>query len=128
MVTRMLSPSPDQPVNLTAAVELGRLTDGPASAPVLSREHLAFAIHGVDELQTVAERVETDILYVIISGYGILCCADGERIEFTAGDVMFVPAGAEHRFDEIGPKFRTWRIAIGKPLEATTEEDGSSPK
>ncbi len=64
---------------------------------------------------------------MIIAGYGVLLCSDGERIEFTAGDVMFVPAGAEHHFDEIVPKFRTWRIEIGRASEAATEEDGPSP-
>ncbi len=64
---------------------------------------------------------------MIIAGYGVLLCSDGECIKFTAGDVMFVPAGAEHRFEEIGPKFRTWRIEIGQTPDADTEEDRPAP-
>jgi mannose-6-phosphate isomerase-like protein (cupin superfamily) len=123
----MLSPNPDQPVNLTAAVELAGLLDGRGSTEVLTGGRLTFGIHGPDGLEAIPERSDADTLYVIISGYGVLRCSDGERIEFTAGDVMFVPAGAEHRFDEIGPKFRMWRIEIGQTPDTATEEDGSAP-
>ena len=58
-----------------------------------------------------------DIVYVIVSGYGVLCCRDGARIEFIAGDVMMVPAGAWYRFEETSPKSRTWRIVVGNPAE-----------
>jgi len=123
----MLSLNPDQPVNLTAAVDLAGLLKGRGVTQVLTGAHLTFGIHGPDGLEAVPETSEADTLYVIIAGYGVLCCSDGERIEFTAGDVMFVPAGAEHRFDEIGPKFRIWRIEIGPMPEAATKEDGAAP-
>jgi mannose-6-phosphate isomerase-like protein (cupin superfamily) len=123
----MLFPNPGQPVNLTAAVELAGLLEGRGITQVLAGPDLTFVIHGPDGLEAVPEKSEADILYVIIAGYGVLCCSNGERIEFTAGDVMFVPAGAEHRFDEIGPKFRMWRIEIGQVSQAATEEVGAAP-
>ena len=122
----MLSPDPDQPVNLTAAVELAGLMDGRGIAQVLAGAHLSFNIHGPDGLEPIPERSDADTLYVIISGYGVLRCADGSWIEFTAGDVMLVPAGAEHRFEEIAPKFRTWRIVVGGP-EPKARTGGSAP-
>ncbi len=90
---------------------------------MLNRSTVAVTIHGVDDLDVKADGTEADIIYVIISGYGVLCCRDGGRIEFTAGDVMMVPAGAWHRFEEASPKFRTWRIVVGKPAAAKTAED-----
>ena len=123
----MLSPNPDQPVNLTAVVDLAGLLKGRGVSQVLTGARLTFGIHGPDGLEAVPERSEVETLYVIIAGYGVLCCAGGERIEFTAGDVMFVPARAEHRFDEIGPKFMTWRIEIGQASEVATEENGPAP-
>src|SRR5688500_11393944 len=101
-------------MNLTADVELGRLTDAAGATSALSRGRLAFTILAVDGLGAFAERAETDLLYVVMAGYGVLRCGDGERIEFTAGDVMLVPAGALHRFEEVAPKFKTWRIEVGR--------------
>ena len=122
----MLSPDPDQPVNLTAAVELSGLTAEHGIAQVLTGAHLSFDIHGPGGLEPIPEKSDADTLYVIISGYGVLRCADGSRVEFTAGDVMLVPAGAEHRFEEIAPKFRTWRIVVGGP-ESDAVNGGSAP-
>ena len=122
----MTPENPSQPVNLTAAVELGRLIDGPVATQVLSSKHLAFTIHNIDGLATIAERAETDILYMIIAGYGVLHCADGERIEFTAGDLLMVPAGAIHRFEEVALKFKIWRIEVGNPAEPAIEDEGSA--
>ena len=119
----MLLIDPDQPTNLTAAAELTGLTKGHGITQVLNRSTVAVTIHGIDDLDAEADGTEADIIYVIISGYGVLCCQDGGRIEFTAGDVMMVPAGAWHRFEEASPKFRTWRFVVGKPAAAKTAED-----
>ena len=119
----ILLADPNQPANLTAAAELAGLTKGHGITQVLNRSTVAVTIHGVDDLDVKADGTEADIIYVIISGYGVLCCRDGGRIEFTAGDVMMVPAGAWHRFEEASPKFRTWRFVVGKPAAAKTAED-----
>jgi mannose-6-phosphate isomerase-like protein (cupin superfamily) len=119
----MLLIDPDQPTNLTAAAELTGLTKEHGITQVLNRSTVAVTIHGIDDLDAEADGTEADVIYVIISGYGVLCCRDGGRIEFTAGDVMMVPAGAWHRFEEASPKFRTWRIVVGKPAAAKTAED-----
>jgi hypothetical protein len=115
----MLPNDPSQPVNLTAAVELAGLTKGHGITPVLTHSHLAVTINDLNGLGTIAG---ADTIYVIISGFGVLRCRDGARIEFTAGDVMMVPAGAWHQFEEVNPKFRTWRIVVGKPAEGKAAE------
>jgi len=54
-----------------------------------------------------------DELYVIASGSGTFY-RNGERIQFNKGDVLFVPAGMEHRFENFTDDFATWVIFYGK--------------
>lgn len=55
-----------------------------------------------------------DELYVIISGAGDFL-NNGKRSPFQRGDVLFVPAGAEHRFENFTDDFATWVIFYGPP-------------
>ena len=54
-----------------------------------------------------------DELYVIANGSGTFF-RDGERVQFNKGDVLFVPAGMEHRFENFTEDFATWVIFYGK--------------
>ncbi|HWJ28047.1 MAG TPA: cupin domain-containing protein [Flavisolibacter sp.] len=53
-----------------------------------------------------------DELYVIVSGSGYIN-RSGTREEFGAGDVVFVPAGMPHRFEDFTNDFATWVIFYG---------------
>lgn len=53
-----------------------------------------------------------DELYLIHAGTGSIFIA-GERHAFTAGDVFFVAAGAEHRFEHFSADFGTWVVFWG---------------
>lgn len=53
-----------------------------------------------------------DEVYVVISGSGKFFCA-GERTSFVQGDLLFVPAGADHRFEDFTEDFSTWVIFYG---------------
>src|SRR3954467_6089181 len=53
-----------------------------------------------------------DEIYVIASGSGTFY-NDGERTQFTTGDVLFVKAGHEHRFQNFTDDFATWVIFYG---------------
>jgi mannose-6-phosphate isomerase-like protein (cupin superfamily) len=53
-----------------------------------------------------------DELYIIISGTGNFICKE-EKTGFQPGDVLFVPAGALHRFEDFGDDFATWVIFYG---------------
>lgn len=53
-----------------------------------------------------------DELYVVVSGHGTFL-RDQERIPFQAGDVLFVPAGMLHRFEQFSDDFQTWVIFWG---------------
>jgi quercetin dioxygenase-like cupin family protein len=52
---------------------------------------------------------DQDEIYVVISGSGTFFNS-GERRPFAAGDLIFVPAGVEHRFEEFTDDFATWVI------------------
>ncbi len=53
-----------------------------------------------------------DELYVIISGTGDFL-NNGVRAAFQPGDVLFVAAGADHRFENFTDDFATWVIFYG---------------
>ena len=55
---------------------------------------------------------ERDEIYVIQSGQGIFKRGD-ETVRFTAGDVLFVPAGVEHRFASFSEEFKAWVLFFG---------------
>jgi mannose-6-phosphate isomerase-like protein (cupin superfamily) len=53
-----------------------------------------------------------DELYIVISGTGDFI-KRGERTPFKSGDVLFVEAGMEHRFENFSTDFATWVIFWG---------------
>lgn len=53
-----------------------------------------------------------DEIYVVISGSGYF--VNGEaRHRFQPGEVLFVPAGTEHRFEQFTGDFATWVFFYG---------------
>lgn len=55
---------------------------------------------------------DQDEVYVVISGSGEFVNGDTRR-PFEAGEVLFVPAGVEHRFEYFTEDFATWVIFYG---------------
>ena len=55
---------------------------------------------------------EQDELYVVQRGQSEFVLS-GERTSVQPGDVLFVPAGAEHRFENFNAEFTTWVIFYG---------------
>lgn len=53
-----------------------------------------------------------DEVYVVASGSGEFVNG-GERQPFEAGEVLFVPAGVEHRFEDFTDDFATWVFFYG---------------
>jgi mannose-6-phosphate isomerase-like protein (cupin superfamily) len=53
-----------------------------------------------------------DEVYVVISGSGWFRNGE-ERHPFAAGDLLFVPAGAVHRFEDFSDDFSTWVMFYG---------------
>ena len=54
-----------------------------------------------------------DELYVIASGSGQFFSA-GETTAVATGDVLFVAAGVEHRFENFTDDFSTWVVFFGR--------------
>ena len=75
-----------------------------------------YAPRGVDGQTPHAQ----DELYVVVQGSGSFVCRD-ERTPFGPGDVLFVPAGAVHRFEDFGDDFGVWVIFYGP-------EGGEAPR
>lgn len=55
---------------------------------------------------------EQDELYVVVAGRGVLC-HDGARDPFAPGDLLFVAAGVEHRFEDFSDDLAVWRVFYG---------------
>ena len=75
--------------------------------------------HGSMELGAYAPRDsdpqsphEQDELYIVQAGSGYFRLED-ERRPFAAGDVLFVPAGREHRFEDFTDDFMAWVVFWG---------------
>ena len=54
-----------------------------------------------------------DELYIVQEGRGLLEIEDAV-LELSAGDAVFVPAGARHRFHSFSAGFATWVIFWGR--------------
>jgi len=87
------------------------LPEGRRSAEVLrhgSLEVRYYAPQGVDP-QTPHSR---DEVYVVASGSGHFV-RGVERIAFESGDLLFVPAGMEHRFEDFSADLALWVMFYG---------------
>ena len=76
-------------------------------------EHGTLAVEfyrpdGVDRQQPHAR----DELYVVVSGSGVFVNGD-DRHPFEPGEVLFVPAGVVHRFEDFTEDFATWVFFYG---------------
>jgi mannose-6-phosphate isomerase-like protein (cupin superfamily) len=63
----------------------------------------------INDLQTPHKQ---DELYIIASGNGTFF-RNGERVHFKQNDVLFAPAGTEHRFENFTNDFATWVVFYG---------------
>jgi len=104
------------------SLERWHLTAKQALARLPSPEGKRFAVvlsHGTLSVEIYAPRGEDpqrphtrDEVYVIASGRGEFVL-EAERRPFTAGDVLFVPAHARHRFEKFSEDFSTWVFFYG---------------
>ena len=99
-------------VTLTDALaEVAKVRDGLPSAFVFDHGSLQVKMYrpsGKD-----AQKPHTrDEIYVVASGAGWFVNGS-DRHPFQAGDMLFVPAGVEHRFEEFTDDFCTWVMFYG---------------
>ncbi len=55
---------------------------------------------------------DRDEIYVVQSGRGVFFM-NGKRQTFEPGEVLFVPAGMDHRFEDFSDDFSAWVIFYG---------------
>lgn len=82
------------------------LRDGRRSAEILRHGSLEvrwYAPRGEDP-QTPHDR---DEIYIVARGTGEFV-RGAERVAFGPHDLLFVPAGVAHRFENFSPDFATW--------------------
>lgn len=53
-----------------------------------------------------------DEIYIVQTGHGVFV-RGAERIQFAAGDALFVAAGIEHRFVDFSKDFAAWVVFYG---------------
>jgi mannose-6-phosphate isomerase-like protein (cupin superfamily) len=106
--------NPDARMRLTPAAALQALADVPEGPPF--RTLLRHGSLEVEIYQPLGEDLQMpharDEVYVVIAGRGEFVCA-GQRQPFEAGEVLFVAAGVEHRFENFSDDFSTWVLFYG---------------
>lgn len=84
---------------------------GPRFALAMAHGSMSVELYapvGVDRQQAHRQ----DELYVVARGEAEFVM-DGQRTAVAPGHVLFVPAGADHRFENIGAHFATWVVFWG---------------
>jgi mannose-6-phosphate isomerase-like protein (cupin superfamily) len=108
-------------VTLAAAAERLEAKRRPGDKPyeVVMRHgsmHIGlYAPRGADPQQPHGQ----DEVYVVMRGSGQFMCGGTERA-FAEGDVLFVPAGREHRFIDFTDDFQAWVVFYGPEGGETT--------
>jgi mannose-6-phosphate isomerase-like protein (cupin superfamily) len=101
-----------------------RFTVGQAVAalpPTPDEQYVIVFRHGTLELGLYAPRGTDpqdphtrDEVYVVLRGSGWFLNGPS-RDRFAPGDVLFVPAGTVHRFEEFTDDFQVWVVFYGPP-------------
>jgi mannose-6-phosphate isomerase-like protein (cupin superfamily) len=99
-----------------------RFADAQAQVPISKGEHSVSVFqHGTLDVRiAMAPRVpptqstfhEKDEVYVIVNGRGVLIHG-AESDSFGPGDILFVAAGTEHRFEDFSEDLAVWVIFYG---------------
>lgn len=99
-------------LKLTARDALQRLTESKTYfARLIEKETFDVSLYKPATIDPQTPHAR-DELYVIASGSGKFFCG-GETEAVAAGDVLFVAAGVEHRFENFTEDFSTWVIFFG---------------
>lgn len=99
-------------LKLTNAEALQRLAETKTDfARLLEKQNFDVSLYKPDKTDPQTPHAR-DELYVIASGEGQFFCA-GETEAFGTGDVLFVAASVEHRFENFTDDFSAWVIFFG---------------
>ena len=99
------------------------IPSGERSASVLQRGTLDVSL-GTPVRPNEQTPHEQDEFYVAIRGRGVLF-HDGRRDPFESGDLLFVAAATEHRFEDFTDDLLVWRVFYG-PRGGEMKDDSGS--
>lgn len=98
--------------NLTAWADRLRMGERPDAPKALTHDGMSAEILApLEGAPFESGPVERDTLYVVTAGSGVVEC-NGEEVDFTAGDVLFAPAGADRHFGKLSRRFKAWKISL----------------
>lgn len=100
----------------TLADTAAKLPDDPATFRfhyALRHGSMKFGLYAPRETDRQGPHAQ-DELYIIVSGQGRFV-KNGEERAFAQHDVIFVEAGAEHRFRDFSADFAAWVVFWGPP-------------
>jgi len=99
-------------VSLSDALDaIGRVKSELPSATVFEHGSLQVKMYrpGTEDLQKPHAR---DEVYFVVNGSGWFVNGS-DRHPFQTGDMLFVPAGVAHRFEQYSDDFSTWVVFYG---------------
>jgi mannose-6-phosphate isomerase-like protein (cupin superfamily) len=96
---------------ITYKTALASLASDERYSEVFRHDHLSAGIYAPHESDDQDSHDE-DEFYVVINGSGFVVIED-DRQPFGPGDLIFVPAGVHHQFQDFTPDFAVWAIFTG---------------
>jgi mannose-6-phosphate isomerase-like protein (cupin superfamily) len=96
---------------LTTKDALTRLAKGKEFMSLFRHGSLEIEIYKPVKIDRQAPHTR-DEFYVVIAGSGFFVNGSDRR-PFEAGEVLFVPAGVAHRFEDFSDDFSTWVFFYG---------------
>jgi mannose-6-phosphate isomerase-like protein (cupin superfamily) len=85
--------------------------DGKPFALLFAHGSLQVEVYSPQKVDTQKPH-SRDELYVVVSGTGWFF-VEGQRLRFSAGDVLFVAANEVHRFEDFSDDFLVWVVFYG---------------
>ena len=103
---------------ITYKKALGAIPTDDRYAEMIRRGTMSAGLYAPHESDD-QEPHDQDEVYVVIDGSGFFRIGS-ERQPFGPGDLLFVPAGVDHKFEDFTPNFSVWAVFYGP-------EGGESP-
>ena len=97
------------------------VTEGQRSSLIMEHGSMSVRLYSPEQIDTQSPH-EQDEVYVVVKGAGWF--VNGScRHRFSAGDVLFVPAGVQHRFEDFKGNLAVWVIFYGPKGGELTNPD-----
>ena|SRR5947209_8147549 len=101
------------------------IPEGQRSASVLTHGSLLVKFYAPKKVDQQTPHTR-DELYVVIQGSGWFVCGE-QRYPFGVSDVLFVPAGVVHRFEDFTDDFCVWVVFYGPEGGEVGSQEQYSP-